>query len=108
MEIIVDAYDMEEREMGWFYYLDDKITFPFTAECYITDSRSPLLLGEQVVVSGMVYKDDWQSQDMYVEISWNNRTLSVPLAQLKPLSTDDETLEAVEDWHYWKRRGYEF
>jgi len=23
MEIIVDAYDEEERAMGWYYYLED-------------------------------------------------------------------------------------
>ena len=108
MEIVVDAYDTEERAMGWFYYLEDKIAFPFTAECYTADTRSPLLIGEQVVVSSMAHEGDWLGQDMYVEISWDNRTFSVPLAQLKPISTDDDTLEAIEDWHYWKRKGYLF
>lgn len=32
-EIIVDAYGPEEQIMGWYYYLDDKIRFPFQAKC---------------------------------------------------------------------------
>ena len=28
-EIIVDAYDAEEQAMGWYYYLEETITFPF-------------------------------------------------------------------------------
>lgn len=34
MEVVVDAYDEEERAMGWYYYLDDKLMLPFQAEVY--------------------------------------------------------------------------
>ena len=53
MEVVVDAYGTEERAMGWYYYLADKITFPFAAECIATDKRTPLELGEQVTVEQM-------------------------------------------------------
>ena len=29
MEVVFDAYGTEERAMGWYYYLADKILFPF-------------------------------------------------------------------------------
>jgi endonuclease I len=29
MEVVVDAYDEEERAMGWYYYLAENINFPF-------------------------------------------------------------------------------
>ena len=32
-EAVVDAYDEIERAMGWYYYLEGKITFPFEAIC---------------------------------------------------------------------------
>ena len=38
---------------------------------------------------------------MFVSIPWNKRTLAVPLAQLEVIEADDQTKEAVEDWHYW-------
>lgn len=33
MEIVVDAYGPEEQAMGWYYYLQDTMQFPFTAIC---------------------------------------------------------------------------
>ena len=41
MEAVVDAYGPEERSMGWYYYLADKISFPFIAECIAVDKRTP-------------------------------------------------------------------
>ena len=31
MEIVVDAYGPEEQATGWYYYLEETLTFPFTA-----------------------------------------------------------------------------
>lgn len=31
MEIIVDADGPEEQAMGWYYYLEEKLAFPFRA-----------------------------------------------------------------------------
>jgi hypothetical protein len=95
--------------MGWYYYLEDKIEFPFNAECIATDSHSPLKQGEKVSVTGMADEGSCiDGQDMFVEISWLDRVFSVPLAQLKPLDADEETIEAISDWHYWKEQGYMF
>jgi len=98
MEIVVDAYGMEERALGWYYYLEDRISFPFLAECFKVDSHSPLILGEQVNVARMTGEGNWsQSQDMFVEISWRDRIFSVLLAQVKPLyiDEDEDTIEAI-------------
>ncbi|MFZ1061286.1 MAG: calcium-binding protein [Candidatus Rokuibacteriota bacterium] len=40
MEIVVDAYDEQERAMGWYYYLQDQLRFPFTATCIAKRSIS--------------------------------------------------------------------
>jgi len=29
MEIVVDAYNEQERAMGWYCYLEDTLSFPF-------------------------------------------------------------------------------
>jgi len=31
----------------------------------------------------------------------------VLLSRLAAIATDEETREAIEDWHYWVKRGYE-
>ncbi len=33
MEAVVDAYSPEEQAMGWYYYLEDKITNTFQGKC---------------------------------------------------------------------------
>lgn len=33
MDIIVDANGPDEQAMGWYYYLEEKLHFPFTAIC---------------------------------------------------------------------------
>jgi hypothetical protein len=30
-EVVVDAYGAKEQAMGWYFYLEDKIRFPFQA-----------------------------------------------------------------------------
>lgn len=105
MEVIVDAYDAEEQAMGWYYYLEDKIKFPFMARCIRAAARSPLHEGEQVMVVQMAPENECL-HEMIVEIQWQERILSVPLVQLQPLNKDKNTREAVEDWHYWIAQGY--
>ena len=105
MEAVVDAHDSEERAMGWYYYLDDKIMFPFSAKCIAADKRTPLELGERVKVLDMS-GEALCEHDMYVDISWNDKLLAIPLAQVLPEKAGEDTIEAVMDWHYWKAQGY--
>ncbi len=106
-EIVVDAYDEIERSMGWYYYLDEKLVYPFSAKCILERLTSPLGIGEQVKVLGMPSEEDCQDE-MLVLVKYKTKKLAVPLAQLECLSEDEDTLEAVADWHYWVGRGYQF
>jgi hypothetical protein len=36
------------------------------------------------------------------------RQLAIPLMQLEGIQVDEETQQAIEDWHYWVNQGYEF
>jgi hypothetical protein len=107
MEIVVDAYGSEERAMGWYYYLEDKLEFPFKAKCVRERSISPLRKGETVDVMAMAPEEECQ-HDMFIQIRWKGRKLAVPLAQLKGVSIREDTKEAVEDWHYWVVTGCQF
>jgi hypothetical protein len=107
MEVVVDAYDEEERAMGWYYYLDDKLAFPFQARCIAERRSSPLQQGEVVEVTGMAPADDC-AHEMFIAVQWQGRQLAVPLSQLEGIAVDEATQEAIGDWHYWVARGYEF
>lgn len=106
-EAIVDAYGPEEQAMGWYYYLENKIRFPFQAKCIVAKAVSPLLKGETVEVQGMT-PEDACSADMLVLIGWQGRTMAVPLSQLAGVNVDKSTAEAIGDWHYWVAQGYCF
>ena len=109
MEVVVDAYGEEERAMGWYYYLEDKLQFPFTATCVAKRATSPLRVGSEVEITGMAPEEECR-HEMFVMMRWEFKEgLAVPLSQLEPnRHTDDETREAVEDWRYWVKTGYEF
>lgn len=105
MEAIVDANGSEEQAMGWYYYLDDKIEFPFAARCIQERKISPLRVDENVQVMGMVSENDCLNE-MFVEIEWSGRRFGVPLSQLQGIDVEENTEEAISDWHYWVGRGY--
>ena len=108
MDIVVDAYGPEERSMSWYYYLDDKLQFPFTAKCKMRRQISPLKVGDSVEAVGMADADECQ-REMFVNICWDDDTLAIPLSQITPMDVEDEdTVQALEDWHYWVAMGYEF
>lgn len=109
MEIVVDANGPEEVAMGWYHYLDDVMKFPFTATCNAERATSPLKKGDEIEVTALADADDCE-HEIFVMTRWDVKSqLAVPLAQLKPSSsTDEATLQAVEDWHYWVQQGYEY
>ncbi len=106
-EVIVDAYGPEERAMGWYYYLENQLRFPFEARCIVARVVSPLRKGETVHVLRMA-PEDACSADMLVLIRWQGRTLAVPLSQLAAVNMDQATADAISDWHYWVAQGHDF
>jgi hypothetical protein len=106
-EAIVDAYGPEEQALGWYYYLENNIEFPFTGRCIAPKVVSPLRKGETVEVRGLA-PDDSCAHDMLVLIRWHDRNVAVPLSQLTAIDADESTVEAITDWHYWLAQGYCF
>jgi len=103
-EVIVDAYGLEEQALGWYYYLENKIQFPFLARCMAAKVVSPLRKGETVDVRSLAPEDSC-ALDMLVLIRWHGRNVAVPLSQLTATDADESTVEAIGDWHYWLAQG---
>ena len=110
MEIVVDCYNETESWSGWSCYLDDKLTFPFRAECIRARRGSLLKVGERVRVTGLLADDEAADSlaEMQVMIEWQDRALAVPLAQLVGVGVNEQTAEAIADWHYWVAQGRQF
>jgi Calcium binding len=106
-QAIVDAYGPQERAMGWYYYLENQLEFPFQARCITANIVSPLSKGETVQVLRMA-PEEACSTDMLVLIRWQGRKLAVPLSQLAAVNVHQSTAQALGDWHYWIAQGYGF
>ena len=106
-EIVFDAYGEEEQALGWYYYLEQGLDFPFEAKCIGERRVSPLKRGEVVEVTGMAPEDSCM-RGMFTMVRWRGRVFGVPLAQLEGVSVDDQTRKAIEDWQYWLAREYRF
>ncbi|HEY3080539.1 MAG TPA: calcium-binding protein [Chloroflexota bacterium] len=105
MEVVVDCYGPEEQAMGWYYYLEGHLAFPFRARCVAERAISPLRPGEEVEVAGMAPEDECD-HEMFVRTRWKGRALAVPLVQLEGVAVDEQTEQAIEDWRYWVGRSY--
>ena len=44
MEIVVDAYNEDERSMGWCGYMEEKLNFPFNPDFRGWDKNQPFQL----------------------------------------------------------------
>jgi len=97
----------EERAMGWYYYLEDRLRFPFEARCIVAKVISPLSTGETVRVLRMA-PEDACCTDILVMIGWHGRNIGVPLSQLAAINVDQSTAQAIGDWQYWLGQGYGF
>jgi Calcium binding len=103
-EIVVDAYTSDERALGWYYYLEEKLDFPFKAKCVAARGISPLKKGEKVQVLRMAPEKDCM-REMFVMIAFAGRRLGAPLAQLEAIDPSRAMREALEDWCYWIAMG---
>ena len=104
-EVIVDCYHDEEVTLGWYYYLEKWLAFPFDAErCVPGQSQAAT-----VRAIGMADEEECKT-DMLVEIEYREGdlvdTFTIPLAELEPLSNEGKRKEALEDWRYWLGQGH--
>lgn len=63
-EVIVDAYGPEEQAMGWYYYLEEKLRFPFRARCVAERAISPLRTGDEVEVVRMAPEEEMRARNV--------------------------------------------
>jgi hypothetical protein len=71
MQIVVDAFGPDERAMGWYCYLENNLTFPFTARCTARRAISPLKPKDKVQVIGMADSDECL-REMFITVRWDD------------------------------------
>lgn len=103
-EAIVDCYNDHEVSMGWYYYLEDRLDFPFEA-VWLGSGQSK---AEIVQAISMTEEEECRT-DMLVEIKYRDGEVedvfTVPLVDLQPTDESASRVEAIEDWRYWLDQG---
>ncbi|ABW27769.1 calcium-binding protein [Acaryochloris marina] len=115
MEIVVDAYTAEEQALGWYYYLERTLQFPFMATYMMQRRGAAEKEAKPVKVIAMADEEECE-HEMFVEVEWDGDVLPIPLEELTFTSGDSQqseemaakTQEAIEDWHYWVHQGNTF
>jgi hypothetical protein len=106
-EIIVDANGREEELMSWYYFFENRIIFPFKAKCMIKRETSPLEVDDVVEVLSLAAEKNCR-HEILVRIHWSGKKFAVPLTQLKGTGVSADIKQAINAWHYWADREYEF
>ena len=71
-------------------------------KCIAPRVISPLRKGQKVNVVNSAPAEEFE-REMFVTITWEDRTLAVPLAQSEAVQAH----KAIGDWHYWVNQDYE-
>ncbi len=99
-DVVVDAYNEEERAMGWYYYVGEGCSFPFKAKCISKRGMSPLKVDEIIDVIDIAADEDCD-HEVLVKINWKDTEFAVPLEQLEGINIEDEeTQQILGDWAY--------
>ncbi|MEM0964755.1 MAG: calcium-binding protein [Verrucomicrobiota bacterium] len=106
-KIIVDCYNELEVAMGWYYYLQDNLNFPFDARISGSSQYNTLPENETVTVVSMADEEDCENS-MWVTIKTRDGEIIMPLEQIEPINSSGKTSEAVNDWLYWLDQDYQF
>lgn len=101
--VLVDAYTAEEVALGWYYYLDEQLQFPFAA-IWLDNRRTSTTAGQPVQVLRLASEEDCE-QDMIVEFAYEDDEFSTGLSEIVAPEADPETQQAIADWHYWCDQG---
>ena len=101
-EIIVDAYDDGEVKMGWYTYMQDELCFPFTADVMIK-KRSGKKVKQKVDVLDLA-NDDYFGNDMMLEVAYTDDVFRVGMRELINVEANEETIQAIGDWFFWKKK----
>jgi hypothetical protein len=86
--------------VGWYCYLQDQLQVPFKATCRSARATSPLEVGIEVDVVGLAAAEDDCMSEVFVLVKYAKSEFAVPLEQLACHAPEEQTGQAMADWHY--------
>ena len=104
-EIIVDCYGDYEVNMGWYYFFEEALEFPFEAETVIK-YRGGKVNHTKVDVLGIATEEGKfdNISEIQLEVSPKGQQiiLDVGISKLENVEGSESVEEALEVWTFWK------
>lgn len=107
-EIIVDCYDDQEVSMGWYYFFQDELEFPFKAEVSLKTRNEGKKLIEIDILKMVDEEQNYESSRLLFEVSLKETELILEIGadKLKNIQGNRSTKEAFEIWNFWNSGKY--
>jgi len=100
-EIIVDSHDEYEMSMGWYYFMEESITFPFKATAQLKKRDGSIEKKEVIIVGLSSDEESFMSNDFELEMETEQHINKISFSKLSNIKASAETLEAFTIWNYW-------
>ncbi len=100
-EIIVDCHDEIEVSMGWYYFMEEAIKFPFRAVAGIK-KRDGSIEKKEVTITGLASDEEgFMNNDFDLEMEQSGYIANIAFSKLNSIKASSVTLEAFKIWNYW-------
>lgn len=107
-EIIVDCYEDHEIDMGWYYFFQGELEFPFEAEIEIKDRNGDKRMIEVDILGIGTEEGDFDSTGILFEISPKGMDMVIELSitKLQNIKGGKLVLDTFKIWDFWKSGRY--
>ena len=109
-EIVVDAKDADDVAMGWLYYMQAELLFPFEAKMEVKNRNEEKSVVRIDVLDLSPDNENNNSPEVILEVSekGSERVMDVRISKLQDVKADESTKNAVAIWKYWKSGKFRF
>ena len=101
-EVIVDCYDEDEVNMGWYYFMSESLVFPFMAKVPIKKRGGTTEIHTVEVVGNAIDTDDFGGEAFYVHVDYEGTLMKIEVRDVEPIDGSENTLRALAVWRFDK------
>lgn len=103
-EIIVDCYDEYEVSMGWYYFMEETVKFPFRATAKFKKRNGSIEQKEIEIIGLASDEEGFMKNDFDLEIEVGEHISTIAYSKLSNIKASQETIDAFTIWNHWISR----
>jgi hypothetical protein len=92
--------------MGWYYFMEETLKFPFNAKAKIKNAAGKVKLTEIQVAGLAADEEGYMDNDFDLEVLVGDHFSNILYSKLSQIKADDETPEAFAVWNNRNKKQY--